>query len=164
VLPEPVTVKGTTVTRPPHEATWTATGDAAVAPDQYQSFATSAGPLPAAGPLVQPADQMYSDGTVVSWSSQPTAAGQTAPEHPAPSVTVVAAATIATAAVISATSATGRRRPPTRLPRPSRFSAAAPVSAGGPDPVARWLAALVVLLAGAALVVVVVVRRRSPAA
>ncbi|MEO8827188.1 DUF1775 domain-containing protein [Lapillicoccus sp.] len=51
----------------PHQVTWTATGDAAIAPGEYQTFAISGGRLPAPGVLVFPADQTYSDGTVVSW-------------------------------------------------------------------------------------------------
>lgn len=88
-LAAPVVVEGTTLTTAPHQVTWTAIGDAAIASGQYQTFAISGGPLPAPGVLMFSADQTYSDGTVVSWS-EPTVAGQPEPEHPAPTVTVVA--------------------------------------------------------------------------
>ncbi|MDQ2710537.1 MAG: YcnI family protein [Actinomycetota bacterium] len=96
-LATPVVVEGTTLTTAPHQVTWTATGDAAIAPGQYQTFAISGGPLPAPGVLMFPADQTYSDGMVVSWS-EPTVSGQPEPEHPAPTVTVVAEPVIELAA------------------------------------------------------------------
>ncbi len=142
-LPAPVTVSGTTVTQAPRTVTWQGQAGTRIEPGQYQDFDISAGPLPAAGTVLLPATQTYSDGTVVAWD-QPTPAGGAEPEHPAPALVVTAAATAggATAAPAEAASASP--------------SAAADTS----DPVAR-------VLAGAALVVAVVgtafaVRRRRP--
>ena len=145
-LAAPVTVSGTTVTKAPRTVTWQAQAGTRIEPGQYQDFDISAGPLPAAGTVLLPAAQTYSDGTVVAWD-QPTPAGGPEPEHPAPALVVTAAAVPAgggTAVPAVAASASP--------------SAAADTS----DPVAR-------VLAGAALVVAVVgmvlaVRRRRPTA
>jgi uncharacterized protein YcnI len=132
-LPTPVTVEGTTITKAPRTVTWQAQAGTRIEPGQYQDFDISVGPLPAAGTVLLPATQTYSDGKVVAWD-QPTPAGGAEPEHPAPELVVTAATATATA---TSTSATG-------------------------DPVARLLggAALVVALAGTVLALW---RRRSTA-
>ena len=145
-LPAPVTVSGTTVTKAPRTVTWQSQAGTRIEPGQYQDFDISAGPLPAAGTVLLPATQTYSDGTVVAWD-QPTPAGGAEPEHPAPALVV-------TAAEVSAGGGTAA---------PAVASSASPsVAADTSDPVAR-------VLAGAALVVAVVgmvlaVRRRRPTA
>ena len=63
-----------------------------VAPEQYQNFDVSVGPLPHNGTMTFTADQTYSDGTVVHWD-EVTKAGAAEPEHPAPVLTLTAAAT-----------------------------------------------------------------------
>ncbi len=142
-LATPVVVEGTTLTSAPHQVTWTATGDAAIAPGQYETFSISGGPLPAPGVLMFPADQTYSDGTVVSWS-EPTVAGQTEPEHPAPTVTVVAAGADSSTSTGSAASA-----PVVAVPvvEPAVSSS---------DAVARWLAGAALVVAVAALALLLV--------
>jgi uncharacterized protein YcnI len=85
-LPKPITTDDGTVTQYTSQITWTATGGG-VAPEQYQDFAVSAGPLPATGSLVFTVDQFYSDGSVVHWN-QASPAGKPEPEHPAPVLTV----------------------------------------------------------------------------
>ncbi|UJP39284.1 YcnI family copper-binding membrane protein [Cellulomonas palmilytica] len=89
-LPEPVDLHGTTVTQAPVRVTWEAEDGTGVAAGQFQEFAISAGPLPEeiGALVVLPADQTYSDGTVVSWDE--VAEGDDAPEHPAPSFVVTA--------------------------------------------------------------------------
>ncbi|MGN6090365.1 MAG: YcnI family copper-binding membrane protein [Actinomycetales bacterium] len=85
-LPKPVEVKGATITKAPVKVVWTATG-AGLAPQQYDDFDLSVGPLPAAGTrVVLPVAQTYSDGSVVRWS-QVAAQGATEPERPAPEFT-----------------------------------------------------------------------------
>ncbi len=143
-LPAPVTVSGTTVTKAPRTVTWQAQAGTRIEPGQYQDFDISAGPLPAAGTVLLPAAQTYSDGTVVAWD-QPTPAGGPEPEHPAPALVVTAAAV-----------PTGGGTAVPAVAASASPSAAADTS----DPVAR-------VLAGAALVVAVVgmvlaVRRRRP--
>lgn len=144
-LPAPVTVSGTTVTKAPRTVTWQAQAGTRIEPGQYQDFDISAGPLPAAGTVLLPATQTYSDGTVVRWD-QPTPVGGAEPEHPAPAL-VVSAAASSTGAGTAAPAAAASTSP----------SAPADTS----DPVARVLggAALVVALVGTVLAL----RRRRPA-
>jgi uncharacterized protein YcnI len=97
-LPKPVDVGGATITKAPHTVTWTALSGTKIAPGEYQNFSLATDALPAAGAMVLPVAQSYSDGTVVNWS-EPTVAGKAEPEHPAPAFTVtVASATDASAA------------------------------------------------------------------
>ena len=71
--------------------TWTATGDAQIAPGQFQLFWVSAGPMPTdVTSLSFPAIQTYSNGTEVDWIEQRTA-GAAEPEHPAPALALLAA-------------------------------------------------------------------------
>lgn len=145
-LPTPVQLPGgATLTKAAHTVTWQ--GDAAhsIKPGEYQEFSISAGPLPGTGTLLFPADQYYSDGSVVHWN-QPAAAG-THPEHPAPSLTITAA----TATDASHTSAD------------VTHASAAGASTTDPtgDTTARWLSgAALVVAAGALGVGVLGLRRR----
>lgn len=89
-LPEPVEVDGATITQAPLSVTWTADGDG-IGDGEFQQFAISVGPLPAAGTdLVLPAHQEYADGEVVDWDQ--VAEGDAEPEHPAPTFTTTEAA------------------------------------------------------------------------
>ncbi len=88
-LPKAVDVGGTTLTEAPSTVTWTAEKGQAVGPGEFQEFALSVGPLPAAATeLSFPATQTYSDGTVVKWD-QPES-GPAEPEHPVPAFEVTA--------------------------------------------------------------------------
>lgn len=84
-LPEPVTVKGTTVAEAPLKVVWTADAGTRIEPGQFQQFTISAGPVPETGSILLPATQTYSDGTVVAWD-EPTPASGDEPEHPAPTL------------------------------------------------------------------------------
>ena len=95
-LRKPVIVGGATITKAPHTVTWTAQPGNKIAPGEYQNFSLATDALPAAGAMVLPVAQYYSDGTVVNWT-EPTVPGKAEPEHPAPAFTV-SAATEATAA------------------------------------------------------------------
>ncbi|MFI1192445.1 YcnI family protein [Micromonospora sp. NPDC020750] len=88
----PVQVHGSEVTEAVSKITWTATGDAAVKPGQFQEFPVSMGPLPEVDTMVFKALQTYSDGNVVRWIEEPSAAGAEEPEKPAPVLTLTAAA------------------------------------------------------------------------
>ena len=140
-LPGPVEVAGATITEAPLAVTWTADPGAEVGPGEYQEFAITVGPLPAAGTqVVLPAQQTYSDGEVVDWA-QPTPAGGEEPELPAPVLTTTEAATgdaVADDAVPAAAS-----------------------TGGGSDTSARWLGAGGLALGAASLVVALVRGRRS---
>jgi len=84
-LPEPVEVDGATITQAPLSVTWTADG-AGIGDGEFQQFAISVGPLPAAGTdLVLPAHQEYADGEVVDWDQ--VAEGDAEPDYPAPTFT-----------------------------------------------------------------------------
>ena len=81
---------GTTITKAVRTVTWTAGKGTRIGPGEYQEFSISAGPLPAAGPILFPTEQVYSDGTVVAWD-EPTPASGPEPEHPAPAFEITAA-------------------------------------------------------------------------
>ncbi|MFG1952995.1 YcnI family protein [Micromonospora sp. NPDC048830] len=87
----PVEVHGSQVAEAVSKLTWTATGDAAIRPGQFQEFPVSMGPLPQVDTMVFKALQTYSDGTVVRWIEEPTP-GAEEPEKPAPVLTLTAAA------------------------------------------------------------------------
>ena len=90
-LPEPVEVGGFTLNEAVTNVTWTADGDG-LPPDQFAEFALSVGPFPeGVDQLVFPATQTYSDGEVVDWTD-PAVEGGAEPEHPAPVLTIGAAA------------------------------------------------------------------------
>lgn len=140
-LPSPVEVGGATLTAAARTVTWTADDDAAIAPDQYQDFALSVGPLPAPGEVLLPATQTYSDDEVVRWDEPVPASGEE-PEHPAPVLVVGAAAEGESAGDDAAETSLG--------------------IAGAADGTARWLGgaalALAVLAGGAAGVALGTVR------
>ena len=90
-LPHPVTHDGAKITEAVRTVTWTAKPGKGIAPNQFQTFALSVGPLPKAGEQVMlPAAQTYSNGDVVKWNQK--TVGTTEPEHPAPAFDVTAAA------------------------------------------------------------------------
>jgi uncharacterized protein YcnI len=79
----PIEVPGQQVDTVVSRLTWTPTSkQTAIAPDQFQEFPVSMGPLPKTSTLVFDATQKYSDGEVVKWTDQPT--GGAVAEHPAP--------------------------------------------------------------------------------
>ncbi|MBB5632342.1 uncharacterized protein YcnI [Cryobacterium mesophilum] len=78
-LPSPVTVGDNTITEAVTKVVWTASPGSEIRAGQLQVFPVSLGPVPDTGSIVMPADQTYSDGTVVSWSQTGSGA-----EHPAP--------------------------------------------------------------------------------
>lgn len=75
---------GNEITQYVSQVIWKAqTPQAAIAPGSFDTFSVSAGPLPDKATLSLPAQQTYSDGTVVNWNEK-TVSGQAEPEHPAP--------------------------------------------------------------------------------
>ncbi|MEU4217264.1 YcnI family protein [Actinoplanes sp. NPDC026623] len=88
-LAKPIDAHGTQINEAVAKITWTATGDAAIKPGQFQEFDVSLGPLPEVPRVVFKALQTYSDGTVVRWIDEPTTDG-TEPEKPAPVLTLTA--------------------------------------------------------------------------
>ncbi|GAA2087672.1 YcnI family protein [Pseudolysinimonas kribbensis] len=78
-LPKPVTNGDDTITRAVTRVTWTAPAGHGIPTGALGLFQLSVGPVPSVGSLAFPAEQTYSDGSVVSWSQK----GANA-EHPAP--------------------------------------------------------------------------------
>ena len=78
-LPEPVEVGEATVTEAVTSVVWTADAGSEIAAGELQLFPISVGPVPDTGSINLPAEQSYTDGSVVSWSEE----GDDA-EHPAP--------------------------------------------------------------------------------
>jgi uncharacterized protein YcnI len=62
-----------------------------IRPGEFQEFSLSGGPFPDADSLSFPVVQSYSDGSESAWI-EPTVDGQAEPEHPAPVLTLSAAA------------------------------------------------------------------------
>jgi uncharacterized protein YcnI len=90
-LDTPLEGEGSSISEVVDTITWTATGDTQIAPGQFELFWISAGQMPTdAAELVFPAVQTYSSGEEVAWIEASTAGGAE-PEHPAPSVQLVAA-------------------------------------------------------------------------
>ena len=144
-LPKPVNVGGATVTKAPRTVTWTALPGYKIAPGEYQNFYLASDALPAAGEMVLPVAQYYSDGTVVHWT-EPTVAGKPEPEHPAPVFTVTPAS--ATEASASATPAANTQASPASTPATTTSDNTARVLGG--------IALVVALVAGG----LVLLRRR----
>ncbi|WP_422738603.1 YcnI family protein [Micromonospora sp. WMMD729] len=93
----PIEVHGSQLTEAVSKITWTATGDAAVKPGQFQEFGVSMGPLPKVESMVFKTLQTYSDGNVSRWIDEPQPGGEE-PEKPAPVLTLTAAAPSASSA------------------------------------------------------------------
>ena len=86
-LDQPVEAGSYTLDEVVTAITWTAQGDTMIAPGQFDQFEVSVGPLPEEERTVEfPADQLYSDGAVVSWSEPaPTSSDQVEPQAAATS-------------------------------------------------------------------------------
>jgi uncharacterized protein YcnI len=90
-LDEPIDLEGQQLNRVVSKVTWTAT-DGGLQPGQYQDFSVSLGQLPESGKMVFQALQTYSNGEKVNWN-EVSADGSAEPEHPAPTLSIGAAAT-----------------------------------------------------------------------
>ncbi len=84
---KPVKVGDFELTETVSAVTWTATGDG-IKPGEFDEFALSVGPLPEAESLSFSVAQGYSDKTVANWNE--IAKGDKEPEHPAPTLALVA--------------------------------------------------------------------------
>lgn len=90
-LAKPVKTEDGTITQAPTKIVWTASKGAEIKPGQFQQFPVSIGIVPDVPSVSFDAIQTYSDGSVVKWD-EPTKAGGAEPEHPAPVLTIGAAA------------------------------------------------------------------------
>lgn len=86
--------------------TWTADTSGRIGLGQFAEFDLSVGPVPKVASMAFDATQTYSDGTVVKWNEPVPASGKE-PEHPAPTLTINAAAGNAASATTSAGQASG---------------------------------------------------------
>lgn len=89
-LATPITADGTVITDAPVKVTWTAdpanpASGGGIAPESFQQFVLSVGPVPSAGSILFPVHQTYSDGTTADWID-PTPADGTEPANPAPTL------------------------------------------------------------------------------
>ncbi|MFI5958713.1 YcnI family protein [Cryptosporangium sp. NPDC051539] len=86
-LPKPITTDDGQLTEAISKITWTATAPAnAIAPNQFQEFSISVGPLPETDKLVFKVLQTYSNGEVARWIEEQT--GSEEPKNPAPTLTL----------------------------------------------------------------------------
>jgi uncharacterized protein YcnI len=150
-LSTPLEVHGSQITEAVSKITWTAIGDAAIKPGQFQEFPVSMGPLPEVDRMVFKALQTYSDGNVVRWIEEPPANGGEEPEHPAPVLKLVPAAAAASP------SGTPAAQPAQPAPRDDAGD-----DSGGPA-VALSVAGLVAGLAGLGLAGAAFARTRRSA-
>ena len=90
-LATPITTDDGQVTDAISEIDWTATGGG-IAPGEFDQFLVSVGPLPDVPTMTFKAIQHYSDNTDVAWIEEPAAGSTAEPEHPAPTLTLAAAA------------------------------------------------------------------------
>ncbi|MER5453903.1 YcnI family protein [Micromonospora sp. NPDC002389] len=88
----PILVHGAEISDVVAKVTWTASGDAGIAPGTFQEFPVMLGPLPEVDQMVFKALQTYSDGGVVRWIDEPQPGGEE-PAAPAPVLTLTAAGT-----------------------------------------------------------------------
>ncbi|MBT0994810.1 YcnI family protein [Cellulomonas sp. DKR-3] len=155
-LPQSVDVDGTTITRAPVRVVWTADDEkAAIGDGEFQELEISVGPLPAAGTtLVLPAEQSYSDGSVVAWDD--VATGDDEPEHPAPALVVTEDTTGA-----GHGAAHGDTEDADGVTTEATTSEQTTSETTSSDGVARALGGVGVLLGGTAVAVAVTGRRRA---
>ena len=119
-----------------------------IAPEEFQEFEVSLGPLPDTDRMVFKALQTYSNGDVVRWIDLPTPGGKD-PDHPAPVLTLTAAQPDATT-----TSSTGA---------PAAAAAPAASAGDGGTGLESW-AGPALAGGGIVLALLLLARRRRPAA
>ena len=149
-LTQPIDAHGTQISEAVTKITWTAVGDAAVKPGQFQEFDVSLGPLPKVDQVVFKALQTYSDGTIVRWIDEPTTDG-TEPEKPAPVLKLTAAAAEGGAA-------------PAAAPGPSVAAVADDDADDDSEGGAAWTGVAGIVLGLAGLVLGLLAYRRAAAA
>ena len=143
-LPEPVTVGESKVTEAVTSVIWTADAGSEIGDGQLQLFPLSLGPVPDTGSVMLPADQGYTDGSVVSWNEE----GDDA-EHPAPVLYINDAPAADHHGGAVAASADGA-------------AAVAPAAAASSDDVLARILAIGGLVVGVVGIVLAVTARRKP--
>jgi uncharacterized protein YcnI len=143
-LDPPVTEGRFDLTEAVTSITWTADDGVGVKPGEFMEFPISVGPVPDVPSMEFPADQTYSDGSVVRWNQSRTADGDE-PEHPAPLLTIAAASGSA-GPTVTGTDGTDQST----------------AVATAPDNTARVLGVVALVLAALALLVAAFGIRRRP--
>lgn len=111
-LPKPIVNGDSTLTEAITKITWTAEPGQGIPQGALGVFQLSVGPVPSVGRIALPAEQSYSDGSVVSWSQTGADA-----EHPAPVLYVndapptAAGAAPSPAATVAASATSGPAQP-----------------------------------------------------
>lgn len=105
-LAPPIKTDDGDITGAVSQIAWTAAPGRGLAPGEFGAFTIIAGLLPDVPTLTFKALQKYDDGSVVSWIETPAPGSTAEPEHPAPELTLGAAAT-ASAAPKAAASGSG---------------------------------------------------------
>jgi uncharacterized protein YcnI len=90
-LNPPVTEGRFNLTEAVSSITWTADDGVGIKLDEFMEFSVSVGPVPDVPSMTFPADQTYSDGSVVSWNEVAKAGSTAELDHPAPVLTIGAA-------------------------------------------------------------------------
>nr|WP_275889523.1 YcnI family protein [Nakamurella flavida] len=158
-LPSPVVQGDLTLTEAVSSVTWTADAGTSIEPGQFARFALSVGPLPDIDALTFPADQTYSDGSVVRWADPENADGSEA-EHPAPSFTITPAATGADADHHGGATGSAPATGTTEVPAVTDTATTAAATADDTDSPARTLGIVGIVVAAVALLTAAIGLRR----
>ncbi len=154
-LPTPISDDdNATITQAVSSITWTADATGKISLGQFAEFDVSVGPVPNVPSLAFSAVQFYDDGSVVKWG-QPRPASGAEPEHPAPMLTVSAAA--GSSASASASAAGGATVPAAAVPA---TAVAGSPPAGSDDGVARTISVSGILVGAVGLLIGAVALRR----
>lgn len=142
-LAKPIVTDDGEISTAVSEIHWTAAKGRGLRPGEYGAFTIIAGQLPDTAAVTFKALQAYSDGTVVAWIETAAPGSKTAPEHPAPVLTLAAPA-----------SGSSLSRSPSTAPTTTKAGAPAAKAASNTAPVVLAIIALVVATAALGLVVV----------
>lgn len=152
-LATPIQVHGSPVTEAVSQVEWTG---GRINPGEFDEFEVSVGPLPEnAGTLVFKAVQTYSNGEVVRWIEERTAANPD-PDHPAPVLTLTAAGAASPAPHSSASHSS-----PTASPAAVPHAGDESEDEGDDATVALWLAIGGIVLGALGLLAGLTARRRA---
>ncbi len=158
-LPAPVTEGDIEIKEAVTSVTWTADAGTQISPGEFGEFDISVGPVPDVPSIAFEVTQTYSDGSVVDWN-EPTPASGEEPEHPAPTLTIGAAAAGETghSDAVAEGSATTAAETAT-----ASVTAAANTSTDQSSSTPTIIAVISLVVAAAALLVAAVALRRRPA-
>jgi uncharacterized protein YcnI len=106
-LPKPLVTDDGTITQYVSKVVWSG---GTIPVGGYQDFNIDVSSVPKVAAVQVKAIQTYSNGDVVRWIDPPPAAGQPAPDHPAPTLTIAAGSDTASPAT---TTAPANNQPPT---------------------------------------------------